>query len=775
MAASLAEILKDPNYQNANAATKQAIFDRYAPQDPNYANANSATQAAIRTKFGLQTQEKSAPTASWANVISSAPYKALASTADVLYGTPQNIYNLLAAGYGTAATALGRPDLAPEVEAPPTPVANFLTRHGFIRDTSNMTPEQRMADVALQSATGAYFNPAASGKAAISNFLAGGAAGGAGQAVTEATGSPGAGLAVSMLAPAATGYAVRKPAAALRDVFNPEQRAARLVQATAKGAFENQTANLTDVKAAIIKHPNKTVSEALMLEGVNNPAMQALAQIAETDARWTQAVKAATSQEELDAITQLAGGATQTGAALARQAEKTALTERTAPQRERAFEGATIGGTLGRRLEQESAQAGAAASQAAEDVRRFGRVAGDQYAGMRTEPRVEVPEILGQPAAEQAGVQQRANEWARNWRASGTGEGPTGLPRPPTAATYPGELAQRAEEVATRRAGESLAAGEARQEAELRLATLKAAGIKPLRPDSVLEGIRSRLRDDSIAGNEKAQQVLKGVSNMLTDWVNKHGDISVEALYSIRKHGINSIVEQLMGASTQQAKNRFAAGMVEQLNPLIDAAIEQAGGRGWKKYLDDYAEGMRGIEQQEMAGIAQRLYKENPSEFVALVRGERPDMVEDVFGPNRFDITKQMGDKLAPLQKIADRIERTKGAAEASKKGADELRLIGQDVSSRLHIPNVMSAKVAVANEALRLLQGRIDPATTRILANGFKQGKSLEALLNLVPFKDRVTVMDAFKNSAILRPGATIATTNALFGGQNNNALAER
>ena len=46
--ADLATILKDPNYVNANEATKAAIFDKWAPQDPNFANANAATQDAIR-------------------------------------------------------------------------------------------------------------------------------------------------------------------------------------------------------------------------------------------------------------------------------------------------------------------------------------------------------------------------------------------------------------------------------------------------------------------------------------------------------------------------------------------------------------------------------------------------------------------------------------------------------------------------------------------------------------------------------------------------------
>jgi hypothetical protein len=51
--AGLQDILSDPNYVNANAATKAAIFDKFAPLDSNYANANPETQGAIRSKFGL--------------------------------------------------------------------------------------------------------------------------------------------------------------------------------------------------------------------------------------------------------------------------------------------------------------------------------------------------------------------------------------------------------------------------------------------------------------------------------------------------------------------------------------------------------------------------------------------------------------------------------------------------------------------------------------------------------------------------------------------------
>ena len=49
----LSDIASDPNYVNANAATKKAIFDKYSAQDQNYTGANPATQAAIRKKFGI--------------------------------------------------------------------------------------------------------------------------------------------------------------------------------------------------------------------------------------------------------------------------------------------------------------------------------------------------------------------------------------------------------------------------------------------------------------------------------------------------------------------------------------------------------------------------------------------------------------------------------------------------------------------------------------------------------------------------------------------------
>jgi len=50
---SLLDIRDNPDYVNANDATKQAIFEQYSAEDRHYTEANDATKAEIRKQFGL--------------------------------------------------------------------------------------------------------------------------------------------------------------------------------------------------------------------------------------------------------------------------------------------------------------------------------------------------------------------------------------------------------------------------------------------------------------------------------------------------------------------------------------------------------------------------------------------------------------------------------------------------------------------------------------------------------------------------------------------------
>jgi hypothetical protein len=150
---------------------------------------------------------------------------------------PQNIINLAKMGYGVAGTELGGAKFlgsrfAPEITPPPNFATNALTRMGLIRETPNMTPEQRVLDVGLQSATGAVLNPARSlselGSTAAKNLLGGTA----GQTVSEATDSPMLGLATAMATPGAITAAAQQRQLALQ----AQQQANAVRDATIRSA-----------------------------------------------------------------------------------------------------------------------------------------------------------------------------------------------------------------------------------------------------------------------------------------------------------------------------------------------------------------------------------------------------------------------------------------------------------------------------------------------------------------------------------------------------------
>lgn len=104
--ADLASILADPNYVNANEATKAAIFEKFAPQDPNFANANPETQAAIRSKFGLPSFGTTEGGAAFGNPM-----------AEQKYGGPKDTSRIdpltAIGGAGAVGTAMGV--MAPEI------------------------------------------------------------------------------------------------------------------------------------------------------------------------------------------------------------------------------------------------------------------------------------------------------------------------------------------------------------------------------------------------------------------------------------------------------------------------------------------------------------------------------------------------------------------------------------------------------------------------------------------------------------------------------------
>jgi hypothetical protein len=134
--------------------------------------------------------------------------KGIAGVPDALLNTPNKLMNLGRAAFGTAATAMGRTDLAPELTPDPNYASRGMKALGFIRDAAEpVNARQRIIDTMAQGATSAALNPAASGRQVLQNVVTGTVGGGAGQATTEATGSEALGQSVGLLTPVAANAA----------------------------------------------------------------------------------------------------------------------------------------------------------------------------------------------------------------------------------------------------------------------------------------------------------------------------------------------------------------------------------------------------------------------------------------------------------------------------------------------------------------------------------------------------------------------------------------
>lgn len=185
-----------------------------------------------------------------------------------------------------------------------------------------------------------------------------------------------------------------------------------------------------------------------------------------------------------------------------------------------------------------------------------------------------------------------------------------------------------------------LKAGAMARTAEQRLADLTAAGVQPLNAPGLAGSLR-RMAAAERANPEKAS-VLTGFADQLEDLARANGGvIDARDLYELRKDA-GGIVERLLQGRTPDAIRKRTAEVVGAVRPLIDDAIEAAGGVRWREYLDTFSTGMDEARRVELTDFARKLAVDQPEQFQRLMRGDRPDIVERYFGKGRYDINETM-------------------------------------------------------------------------------------------------------------------------------------
>lgn len=313
-------------------------------------------------------------------------------------------------------------------------------------------------------------------------------------------------------------------------------------------------------------------------------------------------------------------------------------------------------------------------------------------------------------------------------------------------------------------------------QAQAQLDALTAAGLKPIDTDKIVSGITAKLADPKIGPSDVNQAVLSKVANKIQEWTAKGGGvIDADALYSIRKNAVGEEIARLYPNADAKQQARFAAKLLTEIKPAIDDAIVDAGGTGWRKYLQTYETGMKEIDQQKLAALALEKFKGSKEEFIKLVRGNNPDAVEDVFGPGSFNIFKEMGRKSGQLENIASQLERDIKVTEQAAAGAGGLaRIMGMTDAQIKRIPAFFSKTTTAINMALDVLEGQVDKKVKQVFVDGMKSGKSAAELIQTLPSKERSKVLRTLMNSRDWNPEAVTAPVQ-LFVDRKNNLAPEQ
>ena len=502
------------------------------------------------------------------------------------------------------------------------------------------------------------------------------------------------------------------------------QKAAEIMRKTLGGDYDRALDALKNAPA------NLTARQALHDAGIDADAFMALGENIETGIGSPQfrPIRELQEQSRRDILAKAAGGQTATKARMGSQAAKESLTAQTTPIREGALARANVGGNEIPPLQQTSQAAKAKAKALAEQVRRYGpyaeRTANDAQI-LASNPTMTIEEL-------------------------NKARGVAGL----------------AENATSRAAKGSLSYGEEARTAEQKISELNSFGIRPLDIGKITSKIGSMANAPGTRADDVQRKTLTSLAGRLKDLAERNnGVIDARDLYQVRKSFINDTISKLLEKTEPSQKSARAAELLSKIKPMIDEAIEDAGGSGWKEYLQTFSSGAEEIDRQKLSALAQRLYKESPEQYAKLIRGEMPEKVEEVFGPGRFDIQDVLAankgsSRMPALEGVAGEVERDLRIKELSSSGqqlAGQLALGGKFNAGNLlrAAGRIANPKTAYAADLVKLLiNERVAPAIQKALIEGLQSGKSAAELLAKIPKEKQASVSQALANASKKRMG---------------------
>lgn len=166
--------------------------------------------------------------------------------------------------------------------------------------------------------------------------------------------------------------------------------------------------------------------------------------------------------------------------------------------------------------------------------------------------------------------------------------------------------------------------------------------------------------------------------------------------------------------------------------------------------------------------------------MTAMGRGEQA-LLKKSTGAPRF---AELGDVLNPEQmkvvgEVKSELLRDAQVAAQTKAGAEAMKIILDSNKSSIRLPDFMSVKVTLANQMLKILEGKINDKVMSSLEKGFQSSTDFTDLMKKIPASERIEVLRALGQAqGQLSPNKLNVYTQMQRGvapqqQENENALA--
>lgn len=305
---------------------------------------------------------------------------------------------------------------------------------------------------------------------------------------------------------------------------------------------------------------------------------------------------------------------------------------------------------------------------------------------------------------------------------------------------------------------------------------LRSVGIKPVEGQQLAQRISGILRDPQLGTNDLIEGSVNRIADDIAKWTDSGGVIDLNALEGIRKHSVNAAIAKLRPGMDATSQRNAAAGVLSRIKPMIDDAIESAGGTGWRDYLTAHSKGMQRIAEKQLSGEALTLWKRNKDEFVRLVQNESPEAVEKILGPGKYNIAVELAeDTLGTMRSLADKRLAQLAASKQASEGEKALATVVRENTSNFRLPSVLSFWFSAGNKGISELQKRIGTKSMNVLSEAMQSPEGAANLLERLPTAERNRILQLISDPSKWSKSTRAAVTGGAAATISNMLAPDR